>query len=104
MLQGVLSGDVMAAAIITRQRLQHENLRLRERLTRARIRTEEAKHHLLNIESEVRSRPAPDAFEMVNRMRAIYGMLPIERPALLPAAETTAIEILQESPESPDSL
>jgi hypothetical protein len=104
MLQGVLSGDVMAAAVVTRQRLQRENLRLRERLTRARIKTEEAKYQLLNIESEVRSRPQLDPYEILTRVRAIYGLLPVARAALLPPAETTAIEILQEQPTSPEQL
>ena len=104
MLQGVLSGDVMAAAVVTRQRLQRENLRLRERLTRARIRTEEAKVKLLDIEAEVRTRPELPMYEIVNRMRAIYGLLPVAQPALLPAVETTVTEILQEPPTSPDQL
>jgi len=103
MLQGVLSGDVMAASIITRQRLQRENLRLRERLTRARIRTEQAKVKLLDIEGELRSRPPQDPYQIVNSVRAIYGLLPVERPALLPAIESTATEIIEESPESPDN-
>jgi hypothetical protein len=82
LLQGILSGDTVAAAIAERQRLQKENLRLRQRLTFARLRTERAKASLLE---RAATRPTPlQGIELINQLRAIYSLAPLP---LLPAPE-----------------
>lgn len=90
MIQGVLSGDVMAATFISKQRLARENTRLRRRITFARLRTEEAKRRLLDIEADRRERPDPDPVTMINRIREIYGMRP------LPLLANPTAEIISE--------
>lgn len=94
LLQGILSGDVMAASFHVRQRLQRENLRLRRRLNMARIKTETAKVRLLEIEATARSRPASSPFELMNHIREIYGLPPVHQP-LLPQSTITA-EVISE--------
>jgi len=85
LLQGILSGDTVAAAIAERQRLQKENLRLRQRLTFARLRTERAKAIILEKASAGPNQLVGEA--LVNQVRAMYGLQP---DLLLPAAEITA--------------
>jgi len=85
LLQGILSGDTVAAAIAERQRLQKENLRLRQRLTFARLRTERAKAIMLEKATAAPTRLT--GLALVNELRAIYGLQP---ELLLPAAEITA--------------
>jgi hypothetical protein len=95
MLPGILSGDIMAAMVHTRQRLQNENLRLRRRITMSRLKTEEAKARLLSIEADRRSRPEPTASEILSQVRAIYGLTHTS-PPLLPAPADAVAEILSE--------
>ncbi len=80
-LQGILSGDVYAASIHTRSRLQNENLRLKKRLTNSRLKTERVKRELLEA-----AKPRPhltaeqDRYrnvQMMNRINEIYGLDPI---------------------------
>jgi hypothetical protein len=97
MLQGILSGDIMAAMVHTRQRLQNENLRLRRRITMSRLKTEEAKARLLSIEADRRARPEPTAREVLEQVRAIYGLPQATQP-LLPAPADAVAEILAEPP------
>jgi hypothetical protein len=94
LLQGLLSGDVVAASIRARLKLQRENQTMRRRLTMSRIRTEQVKQKLLGIEADARSKPAAPWYETVNHIREIYG-LPAVNPPLLPAAQVTAEIISQ---------
>lgn len=98
LLQGILSGDVVSASIAQRQRLQKANLRLRQRLTYARLRTERAKAQLLE---RTLTRPTPlQGLDLVNQLREIYGIAPLP---LLPAAPVTAEIVSPVSlPEGPD--
>ena len=101
LLQGILSGDTVAAAIAERQRLQKENLRLRQRLTFARLRTERAKASLLE---RAATRPTPlQGLDLVNALREIYGIPPL--PLLPPAELTTEFEVTAEivPPVSPET-
>ena len=100
MLQGILSGDVIAASIAARARLQREHLQLRRRLAYSRIKTESAKQRLLDVEVEVRTRPQPDLRTMVNRMREIYGLPPIPSPLLPEVAAEIVSETLPVPGES----
>ena len=87
MLQGLLSGDVMTAAIAERQRLQRENLKLRQRLTHAKMRTERAKAVLLEKAAAPQERLTPP--ELLAKLREIYGFQPFEEPKALPPAVVT---------------
>ena len=88
LLQGILSGDTVAAAIAERQRLQKENLRLRQRLTFARLRTERAKALILE---KAATAPLPlTGLDLVNRMREIYALPPLALPPA-PAVEAQIV-------------
>ena len=82
LLQGILSGDVMAASFHVRQRLQRENLRLRRRLNMARIKTEAAKVRLLEIELYNRSKEPELVETTLNKIKQIYGLAPTVRREL----------------------
>ncbi len=85
MLQGVLSGDVIAASIHARARLQRENLRLRARLTHARLKTEAAKQILLDAEARRTTQTTLMTGDALQRIRDIYGLSePRPVPALPP--------------------
>jgi hypothetical protein len=86
-LQGILSGDVVAASIAQRQRLQAEVLRLRARIVRARLKTEEAKRRYLESEITHRDRQVAIGEETFRRIREIYGIEPRQLPA--PTIEVT---------------
>ncbi len=75
LLQGILSGDVQAAAISTKVKLMNENLRLRQRLTASRLRSEQVKQEILHTEL-LRSKrnPAQTHEEIISRIKAIYGL------------------------------
>ncbi|MBI4166223.1 MAG: hypothetical protein HY508_10880 [Acidobacteria bacterium] len=94
LMQGLLSGDVMAASIRARLKLQRENQAMRRRLTMSRIRTESVKQRLLTVEAERREKPDEPLQVTLNKIREIYGLKPIN-PPLLPAAQVTA-EFLSE--------
>jgi len=101
LLQGILSGDAVAASIAERQRLQKANLRLRQRLTHARLRTERAKAQLLE---RAATRPTPlQGLALVNALREIYGIPPL--PLLPPAELTTEFQVTAEivPPVSPET-
>ena len=72
LIQGILSGDVVSASIAERQRLQKENLKLRQRLTHAKLRTERAKAVLLERASI--DRPALVGDALMHELYGIYGM------------------------------
>jgi len=95
LLQGILSGDVISASIAERQRLQKENLRLHQRLTHAKLRTERARAIILEKASTVPT--ALLGLELVNRMREIYALPPLA----LPPAPVVEAEIV--SPVSPET-
>jgi hypothetical protein len=97
MLQGILSGDVIAASMHARQRLQNENLRLRRRLTHVRIKTEEAKRRLLEAETDRSQVSGEITAIQINRIREIYGLEP--QRLLPPAREITAFPIPTENSE-----
>jgi hypothetical protein len=97
-LQGVIAGDVLSAMFVARQRLQRENLALRNRIARARIKTEAVKQRLLSIEADNRSLPPQDPVVIINNIRALYG-LPPTNPPLLSAPQITT-EIIQEVPSA----
>lgn len=100
LLQGILSGDTVAAAIAERQRLQKENLRLRQRLTYAKLRTERAKAIMLEKATAAPTRLT--GLNLVNQLREIYGIPPLP---LLPAAQVnTEPEVTAEivPPVSPE--
>ena len=89
LIQGLLSGDVMAASIRARLKLQRENQRMRRRLTLSRIRTEEVKQRLLSVEADAREKPPRPWHETLNVIREIYGLAPMNQP-LLPQSSITA--------------
>ena len=95
LMQGLLSGDVMAASIRARLKLQRENQTMRRRLTMARIRTEGVKQKLLEVEVISRSRPEVSLLDTMNRIREIYGLRPMNQP-LLPAPQSPAADIISE--------
>lgn len=82
LLQGIVSGDVISASIITRQRLQRENLRLRARLTNQKLRESHAKERLLQATAEKAERQLSRE-ELTARIREIYG-LPVPKTHQLP--------------------
>lgn len=74
LLQGILSGDVMAASFHARQKLQRENFLLRRRLTMSRIKTETVKQRLLAIEANRRERPETPGWVIALKVADIYGL------------------------------
>lgn len=74
MLQGVLSGDVIAASMHARHRLQRENLQLRRRLTLARIKTEAAKQILFEAEAHRSEATGEITALQIQRIREVYGL------------------------------
>lgn len=94
LLQGIISGDVISASIITRQRLQRENLRLRERLAVQKLRESRAQERLLQLTADKAEQQINHA-EIVSRVREIYGLQPFANPQL-PAST----EIIQENPDT----
>jgi len=95
LLQGVLSGDVVAASIHTRQRMQREILRLKTRLAHAHLKTEAVKQRLLEAEaSKIEQAELPGHF--LNRIREIYGLAPVTT-LQLPAASVT----IEATPDQP---
>lgn len=92
LLQGVLSGDVIAASIQARQRLQRENLHLRRRIATARLKTELVKQRLLEAEAQRIERHEPTPIVVLNSIREVYGLPPHrELPALPADVEIPAI-------------
>jgi hypothetical protein len=88
LLQGVLSGDVVAASIHTRQRMQREILRLKTRLAHAHLKTESVKQRLLEIEAD-RFEHADLPGTTLTRIYEIYGLKPPRETRALPAATVT---------------
>lgn len=75
LLQGILSGDVAAASIATKVRLMNENLRLRQRLTASRLRSEQVKQAILRNElSRSKRHPPKTQDQIISSIRAIYGL------------------------------
>ena len=98
LLQGVLSGDVVAASIHARQRMQREILRLKTRLAHAHLKTESVKQRLLEAEaSKIEQAELPGHF--LNRIREIYGLPPVILKALPEA--TITIEAIQDQVPEP---
>lgn len=92
LLQGIVSGDVISAGIITRQRLQRENLRLRMRLAAQKLRQSRAKERLLNVNAEKEERQISHG-ELVNRIRDIYGLeIKPQQPQLPQSTQNTPEE------------
>lgn len=87
-LQGVVSGDVVAASIHARQRMQREILRLKTRLAHAHLKTEAVKQRLLEAEATTIEHAELPA-QMMMRIREIYG-LPQREIHQLAAADLTA--------------
>jgi len=101
LLQGVLSGDVVAASIHTRQRMQREILRLKTRLAHAHLKTESVKQRLLEAEaSKIEQAELPGHF--LNRIREIYGLPPVTT-LQLPAASITIEATQSQAPEAQPS-
>lgn len=73
LLQGIISGDVISASIVTRQRLQRENLRLRQRLAVQKLRESRAQERLLTITAQKTERQESHA-TLMSRIRNIYGL------------------------------
>lgn len=69
-LQGVASGDVMAAAVATRLRLQNENLRLKVRLNRWKEKRERIRAEIL----ERSNKDQPTRETLVQAIREVYGL------------------------------
>ena len=93
MLQGLLSGDIFAANIAARTALQNENMRLRTRVAREKIRTERLKQKLLSA-----ALPNPNANqftqeELVDQIRELYGLRPESPERIAALAASNAIEI-----------
>jgi hypothetical protein len=115
LLQGVLSGDVIAASIHARQRLQRENLRLRARLTHARLKTEAAKQLLLQAEASRSIRTQDMNEDAYRRIRDLYGLdtqpfhaLPAANVTVpqtdnIPPTESSKVPITPEKPQKPDA-
>ncbi len=98
LLQGVLSGDVVAASIHARQRLQRENLQLRRRLTLARLKTEHAKRLLIEAETARSMKGTEFTQATIDEIKAIYGLAPSLRKSL-PAPPADAEVTVLEPPE-----
>lgn len=88
LLQGVLSGDVVAASIHARQRMQREILRLKTRLAHAHLKTEAVKQRLLEIEAD-RFEHADLPGQTLTRIYEIYGLKPPALSRALPASTVT---------------
>ncbi len=86
LLQGIISGDVISASILTRQKMQRENLRLRQRLAVQKLRESRAQQRLLEVTADRAERKQSPA-DLIRTIREIYGLppRPIEIKALPPA-------------------
>lgn len=74
-LQAILSGDVQAAAWSTRQKLAHENLRLRQRIALTKLKTEQLKQRAAQLDIEASQKKLTPE-ELMQKVRAIYGLHP----------------------------
>ena len=100
LLQGILSGDVLAASMHERQRMQRENLRLRQRFAHVRLRTEQAKAKLLELAAVQPTKLIGDA--LMEHIADIYGLEWKARPQL-PAAQVEAQVVPIVPPVSPEN-
>ena len=96
LMQGLLSGDVMAASIRARLKLQRENQSMRRRLTMSRIRTENVKQRLLAIEADRREKPDTPLRDVLYKIRVIYGLNETNPPLLL-TAQNPVVDIVSEA-------
>jgi len=96
LMQGLLSGDVMAASIRARLKLQRENQSMRRRLTMSRIRTENVKQRLLAIEADRREKPDTPLRDVLYKIREIYGLNETNPPLLL-TAQNPVVDIVSEA-------
>lgn len=102
LLQGVLSGDVVAASIHARQRMQRDILRLKTRLAHEHLRTEQVKRRLLEAQVETIEH-ADLTGTAIARIYEIYGLQPPREKPALPPADVTAVPAPLPSPPSQKS-
>lgn len=105
LMQGILSGDVTAAAIAVKIKLQNENLALRRALALSRLRTEGLTQRIQRRQAELMEKPALTSTEqqqlMARRIQEVYGVALPAASTITEAEVVEAKEIASAQPTSP---
>lgn len=88
-LQGILSGDVTAASVAVKLKLQRENLRLRQLLTRSRLIGEELKQRITRKQGDLLERTKLTHAQRLDAVRSIYGLNPDSQETSAPTSPIT---------------
>ncbi len=84
LLEGILSGDIRAAAFASRNKLQTENLRLRQRIALTKLRTEEIKRKVAEIALQASKPKNRSPEQVLIAIRNVYGLTLAEPQKALP--------------------
>lgn len=81
LLQGVASGDIIAASITAKLRLQNENLRLKQRLEKTKLAIQQQKLRAMEKLNSTEATPQ----QLLGEIAKIYGLAPAISPSYMPS-------------------